>query len=113
EGARWSLGGLAQLTGFTFRKALIGDGKLEFDPGGDATVVKGSAFKHFTIDGTITPSPSFAVAVTIRFQDVPLESIFPEARELVDVSGTTSGLARVSFNFDSGLSGTITLDKLQ
>jgi hypothetical protein len=113
EGARWRPGGAAQLTDFTFRKALIGDGTLQFEPGGDATSVKGSAFKHFTIDGTLTTYPKFAVNVTIAFRDVPLESIFPEVLELGDVKGTTSGAARVAFNFDTGLSGTITLDKLQ
>ena len=113
EGARWAPGGLAQLTGFTFRKALIGDGQLNFEPGGDATHVKGAAFKHFTIDGTLTTFPKFAVAVTINFRDVALESIFPEAREMVDVTGTTSGSARIAFNFEAGLSGIITLDKLQ
>jgi hypothetical protein len=112
EGEKWRLGGLAQLTGFAFRKAVIGDGELKFEPGGDATHVKGSAFKHFNIDGTLTTSPKFAVAVSINFRDVPLESIFPEARELVDVTGTTSGSAHVAFNFETGLSGTITLEKL-
>ena len=106
------VGGLASLTGFTFRRALIGDGQLTFEPGGDASHVKGSAFRHFSIDGTLTTYPKFAVSLNITFRDVPLENIFPEVRELVDVTGTTSGNARVSFNFESGLSGTITLDQL-
>ncbi len=113
EGAHWRIGGLAQLNGFTFRKALIGDGQLRFEPGGDASSVRGSAFRHFTIDGTLTTWPKFAISVNLVFTDLPLENIFPEARQLVDVTATTSGSAHVSFSFASGISGTVTLDKVQ
>jgi hypothetical protein len=110
---RWSLGGEAQLTAFTFRKALIGDGKLSIERGGDASRVTGSAFRHFTIDGTLTTWPSFAVAVDLNFTDVPLEDIFPEAQQLVDVTATTSGSARVSFSFAGGITATVNLSKVQ
>jgi hypothetical protein len=113
ERDRWMVGGVAKLAGFKLRDALIGDGQLTLDPGGDASHVTGRAFKHFAIDGTLTSSPRFAFNVTIRFDDVSLESLFPEMQQLADVTGRTSGSANVKFNFETGLSATVQLDQLE
>jgi autotransporter translocation and assembly factor TamB len=109
----WMPGGEISLTGFRFRSALLGDGRLKLDAGGDASHVTGTFFSHLSVEGYFTPVPKLTVTVTINFQDMPLETIFPEMQQLADVRGRATGQAQVRFNLATGLSAALTLSKLE
>ncbi|MFI5289813.1 MAG: hypothetical protein ACHQ17_09195, partial [Polyangia bacterium] len=97
------IGGLISLAAFKVRETLFGDGHLDLVPGADAIAIRGDLFGKVSIDGYLTMFPKFTVAATLKFNDVELERIFPEMKELAELSGTASGEARITFDGQSGL----------
>ena len=107
------LGGLISLYAFKVRDVLLGDGNLKLVPGADAIAIKGNLFNKVQVDGYLTLFPKFTVAGSLKFKDVALEKILPEMKKLAEVSGTTSGEARITFDAASGLTfAALTLEKL-
>ena len=96
-------GGVISLVGAKIRDTLFGDGSLKIEPGADAVHITGKFFQNFTVDGYLTIAPKLSVVVTIQFDDVEIERLFPELRRFAEVRGKASGEARVTADASQGL----------
>ena len=95
--------GLFELVGAKIRDTFFGDGSLKLEPGADAIHITGRFFQSYSVDGYLTLFPRLSVALTVHFDDVELEKVFPEIRQLAEVRGTATGDARLTADAEHGL----------
>ncbi|MEO6953374.1 MAG: translocation/assembly module TamB domain-containing protein [Polyangia bacterium] len=96
-------GGLFELVGAKIRDTFFGDGSLKLEPGADAIHITGRFFQNYSVDGYLTLFPKLSIAVTVHFDDIELEKVFPEIRQLAEVRGRATGDARLTADAEHGL----------
>ena len=96
-------GGLFELVGAKIRDTFFGDGSLKLEPGADAIHITGRFFQNYSVDGYLTMFPKLSIAVTVHFDDIELEKVFPEIRQLAEVRGRATGDARLTADAEHGL----------
>ncbi|MSP62905.1 MAG: hypothetical protein EXR72_21740 [Myxococcales bacterium] len=109
---RWSPEGVIEALQVKVRDILLGDGQVHLTPGGDAIRIAGEFFRRFRIEGSLTLFPRVSCNVTIDFTDFPIHELLPELQKVVELSGTVSGRATISYNVATGTFAELRLSKV-
>lgn len=96
--------GAVRVRGARLRGVLLGAGKLELTPGSDAIQLSGRFFgKMLRLSGYFFTRPTPRLNLTLQVEQVPLEKLIYELRQIGDVRGRISGRVRLALDGAKGL----------